>query len=215
MDNLKLLEISPQALFRYQAVCAVQVRLLAGMGLSQAVREVAGQRFPDWRNQVRSVSERSLYRWLDAYEREGLQGLEPQPRPRTAESLVLLPKLLDFLRTEKQADPEVSIPELLLRARLRGILPEDDPVSRVTVWRACRRMGLSLARVRKLADRDMRPFAYPHRMLMILTSPITGRQAPLWHRLGSPMYKGVLCGLPALTVSTASSPGNSFSYCSF
>lgn len=168
MDNLKLLEISPQALFRYQAVCAVQVRLLAGMGLSQAVREVAGQRFPDWRNQVRSVSERSLYRWLDAYECEGLQGLEPHPRPRIAESLALPPKLLDFLRTEKQADPEVSIPELLLRARLRGILPEDDPVSRVTVWRACRRVGLSLARVRKLADRDMRPFAYPHRMLMIL-----------------------------------------------
>lgn len=146
MDRLKLLEISPQALFRYQAVCAVQVRLLAGMGLSQAVREVAGQRFPDWRNEVRGVSERSLFRWLDAYERQGLRGLEPQPRPRIAESLVLPPKLLDFLRTEKQA----------------------DPVSRVSVWRACRRMGLSLARVRKLADRDMRPFAYPNRMLMIL-----------------------------------------------
>jgi putative transposase len=168
MDKAKLLEISPQALFRYQAVSAVQVRLLAGTGLSQAVREVAGQRFSDGRNQARSVSERSLYRWLDAYEREGLPGLEPEPRPRIAESLVLPPPLLDFLRTEKQADPEVSIPELLLRARLRGILPETEPVSRVTVWRACQRMELPLARVRKLVDRDMRPFAYPHRMLMVL-----------------------------------------------
>jgi putative transposase len=84
MDKSRPLEISQQALFRYQAVCAVQVRMLGGMGLSQAVREVAGQRFPDWRNQARSVSERSLYRWLDAYEREGLQGLEPQPRLRVA-----------------------------------------------------------------------------------------------------------------------------------
>lgn len=168
MDKTKHLEISPQALFRYQVVSAVHVRLLAGMSLSQAVREVAAQRFPDWRSQARSVSERSLYRWLDAYKREGLQGLEPQPRPHIAESLVLPPKLLDFLRAEKHADPEVSVPEIIMRARLRGVLREDDPVSRVSVWRACRRMGLPLGRVRKLVDRDMRPFEYPHRMLMAL-----------------------------------------------
>jgi putative transposase len=168
MDKSKLFEISRQALFRYQVVSAVQVRLLAGTGLSQAVREVAGQPFPDWGNQPRRVSERSLYRWLDAYERDGLQGLEAQPRPRIAESLVLPPKLLDFLRTEKRADPEVSVPELLLRARLRGILPENNSISRVSVWRACRRMGLPLGRVRKIVDRDMRPFAYPNRMLMAL-----------------------------------------------
>jgi transposase InsO family protein len=168
MVKSKQLEISSQALFRYQAVSAVQVRLLAGMGLSQAVREVAGQRFPDWRSQARSVSERSLYRWLDAYKREGLQGLEPQPRPHIADSLVLPPKLIDFLRTEKQADPQVSVPELILRARLRGALAEDEPASRVSVWRACRRMGLPLGRVRKLVDRDMRPFSYPNRMLMVL-----------------------------------------------
>jgi transposase InsO family protein len=168
MEKTKPLEISPQALFRYQAVSAVHVRLLAGMGLSQAVREVASQRFPDWRNQPRSLSERSLYRWLDAYKREGLPGLQPQLRSHVAESVALPPKLLDFLRAEKQADPEVSVPELLLRARLRGVLAEDDRVSRVSVWRACRRMGLPLGRVRKLVDRDMRPFQYPNRMLMVL-----------------------------------------------
>ena len=41
--------------------------------------------------------------------------------------------LLDFLRTEKQADRETSIiPELIRGVRLHGILAEDKPVTRCT-----------------------------------------------------------------------------------
>lgn len=168
MAKSKLLQLSPQALFRYQLISTVQARVLAGMGLSQAVREVVEQPYRDARGQLRKVSQRSLYRWLGAYEQEGLEGLEPESRPRIADSAVLPVRLLDFLRTEKQADREASVPELIRRARLRGLLAEDDPVSRISVWRACCRMGLPLGRVRRPADQDMRKFAYPHRMLMVL-----------------------------------------------
>jgi putative transposase len=168
MAQSKLLQLSPQALFRYQLISAVQARVLAGMGLSRAVREVVEQAHRDERGQLRKVSERSLYRWLDAFEQQGLEGLEPEPRPRIAESTVLPAKLLNFLRTEKEADREASVPELIRRARLGGILGEDEPVSRVSLWRACRRMGLPLQRVRRPVDQDMRAWAYPHRMLMVL-----------------------------------------------
>jgi len=41
-------------------------------------------------------------------------------------------------------------------------------VSRVSIWRACRRMGLPLERVRRPVDQDMRSWNYAHRMLMVL-----------------------------------------------
>jgi transposase InsO family protein len=168
MAKATRVQLSPQALLRYQLISAVQARVLAGMGVSRAVSEVVKQPVCDARGQLRRVSERSLYRWLVAYQQEGLQGLEPESRPHVAESAVLPVKLLNFLRTEKEVDREASIPEVIRRAHLRGILGEDEQTSRSTVWRACCRMGLPLGRVRKAADRDMRRFGYPHRMLMAL-----------------------------------------------
>jgi len=165
----KLLQLTPQALFRYQVVSAVQVRVLAGMRVAQAVREVLKLSHQDLSGQSRRVSERSVYRWLDAYEQEGLAGLEPQPRPRVSDSAVLSKRLLDFLRVENKADPEASVPELIKRARLHGLVSEDEPISRTSVWRACRRLGLTLRRVHRLRDKDMRRFSYPNRLLMVLS----------------------------------------------
>jgi len=164
----ELLQLSSQALFRYQVVSAVKVRVLAGMNVAQAVREVLKLSHQDLSGQLRRVSERSVYRWLDAYEQEGLAGLEPQSRQRVSDSTVLSKRLLDFLRVENKADPEASVPELIQRARIQGIISEDEPVSRTSVWRACRRMGLVLRRIHKLKDKDMRRFSYPNRLLMVL-----------------------------------------------
>lgn len=168
MPKSKLLQVSPQTLFRYQLISAVQIRALAGIPLSRAIREVTSQPHQDPRGQLRKVSERSLYRWIEAYENDGFDGLESEPRPRIADSAVLSPKLLDFVRIEKEVDPEASVPELIRRARLLGILGEDERVSRVSVWRACDRLGLPLARVCRPSDQDMRAWSYPHRMLMNL-----------------------------------------------
>ena len=168
MAESNLLQLSPQALFRYQVVSAVQVRVLGGMKLAQAVCDVLDLPHQDLSGRPRRVSERSVYRWLDAYGQKGLMGLEPQARPRVSDSAVLSKRLLDFLCVENKADPEASAPELIRRARLYGIVSEDEPLSRSTVWRACRRMGLVLRRVHKLKDKDMRRFSYPNRMLMML-----------------------------------------------
>jgi putative transposase len=168
MAQSKLLQLSPQALFRYQLVSAVQTRVLAGIALSEAIRDVIALPHPDACGRLREVSKRTLYRWLDAYQQQGVEGLEPAQRTRIADSAVLPVELLNFLRAEKQADPEASVPELIRRARGRGLLAEDETMSRVSVWRACRRMGLPLVRVRRPIDQDVRAWSYPHRMLMVL-----------------------------------------------
>jgi transposase InsO family protein len=51
--------------------------------------------------------------------------------------------------------------------KANGIV-ERGEVDRTSVWRACKRLGLPINRPRRLKERDMRRFAYPHRMMMVL-----------------------------------------------
>lgn len=162
------LPASAVALFRYRLVAEVETRVLAGAGSSAAVAAVADRPHLDPRGALATVSRRSLRRWLAAWRERGIEGLEPARRSRIDGSRALPADLLDFLRTEKQRDPQASVPEVLRRARRRGILAADTPVDRVTAWRACHRMGLPVKRRRKARERDLRPYAFPHRMMMLL-----------------------------------------------
>ncbi len=160
--------LSSQALLRYQVVSQVDARVLAGMPLAAAIGEVLALPHVDLQGCRVPLSERTLYRWTATYQDGGVGALEPKERSRVEGSAVLSSALLGFLCVEKQLDPLVSVPELIERARRCGVLAEDEPVSRITVWRACRRLGLPLRRRQRLAERDMRPYAYPNRMLMAL-----------------------------------------------
>ena len=160
--------LSATALLRFQVVSELTVRVLGGATKAEAIREVMALPHCDLHSQPQELSERSLYRWLETYERHGLQGLETSRSPPCEASAVLDPKFLQFLRDEKKLDPDASVPELILRARTRRLLADEEPISRVTVWRACRRMGLPLRRAHKMQQKDMRRFSYPHRMLMVL-----------------------------------------------
>jgi len=78
--------LSSVALFRYQAVCTVEVCIDAGMSLAHAVTEVVGLPLRDVFGQTRRVSERSLYRWVKAYRADGIEALENEPRQKIADS---------------------------------------------------------------------------------------------------------------------------------
>jgi putative transposase len=161
---------SELALSRYLLVGLVLSREGQGQVRAHAVEGVCAQSFValDGRKLLRSG--RTLYRWVAAFEQGGIRALEPAPRRRTEASLVLPEELLEFLRDQKELDGGVSIPEVIRRAIELGITASDSPPSRVTVWRACRRMELPTRRGRKrrAKDRDSRRFAYPHRMMMVL-----------------------------------------------
>jgi putative transposase len=173
---------SPEALFRYQVVAKVLARTKAGESLAGAVRAIAAQQHFDPRSRkLRTVSSRSVYRWVADYQEADIAGLEPATRGAAA-SRVLSEELLSFARAEKELDARASAPELLRRARQRGIVPSDLEIDRSTFWRACRRLGLPMRRVHTLRDTDMRRFAYPHRMMMTLADGKHFRAGPRFTR---------------------------------
>lgn len=159
--------VSAEALFRYRLVAHVLARIAFGVLRADAVREVAGEDEEHVEldsGRVRMVSERTVYRWLAAYASRGVLGLEPAESTRAPS---LPQRLLDFLRAEKTRDPHASVPELLRRAVVRGVV-EKDAIHRTTAYRALRRMDVPTSAVTGKRETDMRRFAYPHRMRMVL-----------------------------------------------
>jgi hypothetical protein len=66
---------SVAALFRYQVICQVHARALAGHTLVQSVREVSLLAHERLNGAPCGVSKRSIYRWLRAYATGGLSAL--------------------------------------------------------------------------------------------------------------------------------------------
>jgi len=160
---------SPEALFRYRLVSEVAARVLRGEDRAGVVHDLIAQDHHDLTGKLRRVSERTLYRWLARYREQGYTGLLPVTRQRIERSRVLADDMLEFLVAQKTKDPRASIPELIRRAREKGLLRPTEPVNRITVYRVLKRMGTNVRRRKQQAtDRDARRFAYPHRMQMVL-----------------------------------------------
>ena len=159
---------SAEALLRYSVLAQVEALVLGGWRASVAVREVAARDHAHLDGRPVRIGVRTIQRWRAAYADGGVAALEPKDRTRTDTSVVLTEALVAFLRAEKGRDPRASVPELLRRARARGIVPEDLPVDRTTVWRACRRMGLTTRARPSKREGDMRRWRYVHRMQCVL-----------------------------------------------
>ena len=162
------LPVSTTALQRYLVVAEVEALVVRGWPAGAAVRRVAGTDRVDLDGRPVRVSVRSLQRWRAAWAAGSLAALTPQSRTRIATSLALSPKLVTFLRTEKQRDARASVPELVRRARELGIIPVDAKIDRTTVWRACRRMGLPTRQRPHKREGDMRRWRYAQRMQCVL-----------------------------------------------
>ena len=159
---------SEQALLRYAVVSLVRARLLAGEDRRGCVAHVASMEHATVGGVLCRVSMRSIYRWLARYEAGGMASLETSPRASTSASRVLDDALLSFLAKEREEDRVASIPELLRRAKERGLLARTSDVDRTTVYRALVRMRVPTGRTKQERGRDMRRFSYAHRMEMVL-----------------------------------------------
>ena len=160
--------LSDEALFRYHVVAEIRAYIVALLTLAEAIAIVLHLVHRDLLGRDRRLTSRTMYRWLRAFERGGPEALEPESRPHVADSTILAPALLVFLRLEKKRDREATVPELIRRARNLGLLAPDQVIDRSSVWRAMGRMGLPMTRLRRIAETDMRRFEYPNRMLMVL-----------------------------------------------
>ena len=159
-------QLDSETLFRYQVVSTVLSKELLGWSRARSVHFCRDIPHHHVKAGMRHISERSIYRWLSAYENEGLAGLCRSERSVSGTSLA--PDFLSFLIAEKEADARTSIPELIKRAKEKGILAGQATPDRVTVWRALRRHGVATQRRRHPKHGDCRRFVYPHRMDMVL-----------------------------------------------
>lgn len=162
------IQASEEALFRYLVVSAVLVRIGQGTTQAEAVAEVSATPFPTLEGDLREATRRTIYRWLARWRTDGITGLEPAVREVTEASRALSARLVAFVVDEKNADPKASVPEIIRRACLRGLVEEGEEVDRVTVWRVLGRMGVSTRRQKRPHGGDTRSFEYPHRMQMLL-----------------------------------------------
>ena len=162
------LPVSDAALVRYLVVAEVEALVLRGWPAGAAVRHVAGAQHVGLDGRAVHISVRTLQRWRAAWASGSLAALEPRQRIRTTTSLALSAELVTFLHTEKQRDARASVPELVRRARERGVIPVDLKVDRTTVWRACRRMGLPTRLRPHKREADTRRWRYAERMQCVL-----------------------------------------------
>lgn len=168
MRNVPLGPCSTVALHRFLAVSWVLTLEQRGLSRTQAAEDVAQDLPAGLHGEAWERSARTVLRWVRSYEEAGIGGLEPEPRKRTDSSLVVPGELLVFVRSEKTADPRASLPEILRRAREKGIITAELKVDRTTLWRASQRMGLPMTRRARVCQSDCRRYAFPHRMQMVL-----------------------------------------------
>ncbi len=161
---------------RYGVVSKVLAHVASGMAFSRAIRQVAKepQFGPDGRRL--RISVRTLQRWVAAFQSGGPGALCPVSRQSEAPSKVLSEDFLQHLIATKTADADASIPEVIRQARISGLVRGD--VSRVTVWRAARKLNLPIFSCKVPDGRDMRRFAFAHRMQMVLADGKHFRAGP-------------------------------------
>lgn len=160
---------SNETLFRYLVLSELLARERQGATRSAACAAIAGEKQMDPQGNQRSVSVRTLYRWLNRYDKDGFIGIQPKVRQTEVGSRVISKTLLDFFKQQKEDDPKTSIPELIRRAKELGLIADIEQVDRSTLWRNLKRMGVDTTRRGALhPGRDKRRFAYPHRMDMVL-----------------------------------------------
>ena len=83
--------LSPEALFRYQIVSAVKARALSGQGMDAAVCAVAAQTHRTPAGESRTVSVRSVYRWIAEHDCDEPPVLEPgSPAPVISRALPII-----------------------------------------------------------------------------------------------------------------------------
>ena len=154
------------ALLRYLVVTQVCAAVIARQSKGAAIKDVSSRPQMDLRGGVRIVGERTLWRWLAAWEVAGLDGLGRAPREPPPSSLAVA--FVDLLREVKTAWPETSVPEVIRIARARGVIAEEEQIDRTTVWRYCKRHGLATRRRNAFKKGCQRPWRYPNRMLCVL-----------------------------------------------
>jgi transposase InsO family protein len=139
-----------------------------GVPMATAIKEVAASRQLSPSGKLVTVGARSIYRWLKLVKEQGFDGLFDSNRTKQSLAGSMPEGFSEFLLRQKLADDLLSIPEVIRRAKKEDLVSDVDDLSRTTVWRAVRRLDLPTTRRGLLKNRDIRRFAFKHRMQMVI-----------------------------------------------
>lgn len=153
---------------RYTAVAQVLAKVAGGMTFSRAVRAVSKAPIRCLNGRILRPSVRTLQRWVANYQAGGISALAPKSRRSSEPSHSLSSDFLRHLVKTKTSDPDASIPEVIRQARVLEIVAEGEEISRVSVWRAAKRLNLPIFATKGVEKKDMSRFEYAHRMQMTL-----------------------------------------------
>jgi putative transposase len=142
------------ALFRYGVIAPLAERKSPAPGeVSATVREIAGrEHYLPGKGPIR-ISKRTIYAWLAAYRRGGIDMLRPKRRKDRGRSRVLDDPILEraiTLRKEQLKRTTATILDILV---LEGSVPENLPFHRATLDRHLRRRGMSRRQQKTLSTR--------------------------------------------------------------
>jgi transposase InsO family protein len=177
-----LLTLSPDEFVRVMAISGLNAKLDSGMSLPDALAAVGSQGVTDLNGQAHTFTPGTLRRWYNAFRERHIDGLRTRPRRTAGIGACLPPALVKFVCDEKKVDRYASVPELIRRARARDLIDKEEDIDRTTLWRLCRAHHLPLGRVPGKLEADMRRWAYPHRMMMVLADGKHFRAGPRRHR---------------------------------
>lgn len=159
---------SATALARFRAVSLVEHYLAQGDALGVALERAAREPLPDASGKLCSRSIRTLRRWMTRYTKGGVAALSDPKRPPLQGSRAFSQALLDFCIAEHASDLLASVPELIRRARAKGILHPEQKVRPGSLWRVLTRMNLEFTQRPTRQEREMRRFAHTERMQCVL-----------------------------------------------
>ena len=146
------------ALFRYGLIAQI-MKLPPGSVRAAAVRAMAQRAHVIPGTTRTRVAEGTLLDWIRQYKRDGFEGLKPKERSDRAQPRRMSPDAIETLLSIKKGAPDLSVRQVIKRARETGDIPEEMPLPPSTLHRLFAREGLMVQQAHS-TSKDLRRFAY-------------------------------------------------------
>ena len=106
------------------------------------------------------VGETTIRDWIRRYREQGFEGLLPKCRRDQAKPRRMPPEVIETMLSIKNEVPELSVRQVIRRARDTAAVPEDVPLPRSTLHRLFVRKGL-MVREQAGPAQDLRRYQFP------------------------------------------------------
>ena len=128
------------ALFRHGVIAVVLCEPLEHAGA--LIRLQSGKVWAIPGSRRTRVGETTIRDWIRRYEEQGFEGLLPKYRRDRAKPRRMPPEAIEVVLSIKGETPELSVRQVITRARASGEIPADVPLPPSTLHRLFTREGL-------------------------------------------------------------------------